>query len=677
MEGGSVFVCPLPITVADIAGVLENLSLDSQTKTAEISEHAKLSTSQYGSSDLATNSAKPLNQSTNSLHIDQNAYYSPNGYLSTAYYYGGHGGPSNGWIDYSSYVNLDEDIYGNSDTLMYHQGYGYMPYGTYPSPNSNMPAMGNDGQLYGTQQYQYPNPFYQAPNSTGTFHSLNSAIASQTEVPASPPADKAALSVGTAGGNPNNAVNSGCVNRSNGPKPFRPSNQNSSSNFSGAYKSGGLQTGFPSSGYHDPRFGYDAFQSPMPWLDAPMYSNAPAGHAMNTGLSSPLNLHPTRPISGLGQGSGAMNLMYPDNRMYGQYGYRAGAGFGSFGANSWTNGRGWVVVDNKYKPKARGYGNENIDGLSELNRGPRAKGFRNHTEFGPVSQAVQGQNLPLSDNTKEDNSSQVPDNEQYNREDFPEDYSNAKFFVIKSYSEDDVHKSIKYGVWASTANGNKKLDAAYHEAKETSGGCPIFLLFSVNTSGQFVGLAEMVGPVDFNKTVEYWQQEKWIGCFPVKWHIIKDVPNNSLRHVTLENNENKPVTNSRDTQEVIFEKGIQMLKIFKGHRCKTSILDDFEFYAARERIMQEKRAKQKIQKQVLDGKPIDDQNNNKEKVAMVSQKSTDSMLKEPVVAAAVESGKISGEVRVVEANGSGASVENSPNDAKSVVSSESKVASAC
>lgn len=60
----------------------------------------------------------------------------------------------------------------------------------------------------------------------------------------------------------------------------------------------------------------------------------------------------------------------------------------------------------------------------------------------------------------------------------------------------------------------------------------------------------MVGQVDFNKTLEYWQQDKWIGCFPVKWHIVKDIPNGSLRHITLENNENKPVTNSRDTQEV-------------------------------------------------------------------------------------------------------------------------------
>ena len=31
----------------------------------------------------------------------------------------------------------------------------------------------------------------------------------------------------------------------------------------------------------------------------------------------------------------------------------------------------------------------------------------------------------------------------------------------------------------------------------------------MNTSGQFVGVAEMVGPVDFDKTVEYWQQDEW------------------------------------------------------------------------------------------------------------------------------------------------------------------------
>ena len=50
--------------------------------------------------------------------------------------------------------------------------------------------------------------------------------------------------------------------------------------------------------------------------------------------------------------------------------------------------------------------------------------------------------------------------------------------------------------------------------------------------------------------MNFWQQDKWNGFFSVKWHIIKDVPNPQFRHIILENNENKPVTNSRDTQEV-------------------------------------------------------------------------------------------------------------------------------
>ena len=225
--------------------------------------------------------------------------------------------------------------------------------------------------------------------------------------------------------------------------------------------------------------------------------------------------------------------------------------------------------------------------------------MKNQPGFGTVKLAVKGQDLAPKVNSKEETISVMSDKDQYNREDFPETYSDARFFVIKSYSEDDVHKSIKYNVWASTPNGNKKLDAAYQEAKAKPDSCPVFLLFSVNASGQFVGLAEMVGSVDFNKSMDFWQQDKWTGCFPVKWHIVKDVPNSLLKHITLENNDNKPVTNSRDTQEVKLEQGVLVLKAFKSHLTKTSILDDFEFYEARQRALQEKKAKRlQFQKQV-------------------------------------------------------------------------------
>ncbi|KAH0898205.1 hypothetical protein HID58_047773 [Brassica napus] len=149
--------------------------------------------------------------------------------------------------------------------------------------------------------------------------------------------------------------------------------------------------------------------------------------------------------------------------------------------------------------------------------------------------------------------------DQYNLPSFQTKYEEAMFFVIKSYSEDDIHKSIKYNVWSSTLNGNKKLDT------------------------------EMTGRVDYEKSMEFWQQDKWTGYFPVKWHIIKDVPNPQLRHVILENNENKPVTNSRDTQEVRLPQGNEVLDIFKNYAAKTSILDDFDFYENREKVLVQKK----------------------------------------------------------------------------------------
>ncbi|KAL0797071.1 hypothetical protein Bca101_068448 [Brassica carinata] len=187
----------------------------------------------------------------------------------------------------------------------------------------------------------------------------------------------------------------------------------------------------------------------------------------------------------------------------------------------------------------------------------------------------------------------VIDPNQYNKEDLRIDYTNAKFFVIKSYSEDDVHKSIKYSIWSSTLHGNKKLQSAYEDAQRTAAEksceCPIFLFFSVNASGLFCGMAEMTGPVSFEKDMDFWQQDKWSGSFPVKWHIIKDVPNSYFRHIILHNNENKPVTNSRDTQEIMLKQGLEVLKIFKGHAERTSLLDDFAYYENRQRVMHDER----------------------------------------------------------------------------------------
>jgi hypothetical protein len=240
-----------------------------------------------------------------------------------------------------------------------------------------------------------------------------------------------------------------------------------------------------------------------------------------------------------------------------------------------------------------------------------------------------------------------------------------RFFVIKSYTEDDVHKSVKYGKWTSTATGNARLDAAFSrngddggdENEDVFGGSKtvdaaflelaraaeraleernrkergrradvdvdveearsetaeaeteaeveaetqtetqtsppadrstrrrprVLLFFSVNSSGHFCGVAEMTSAVDFDSRADFWQRDKWPGCFDVRWHYVKDVPNASLRHIRLVESDRKPVTNARDAQEVEPNSARLVLNVFRNFTTNTSLLDDFEFYGAREK----------------------------------------------------------------------------------------------
>ncbi len=161
------------------------------------------------------------------------------------------------------------------------------------------------------------------------------------------------------------------------------------------------------------------------------------------------------------------------------------------------------------------------------------------------------------------------------------EFKNARFFIIKSYSEDDIFRSIKYGIWTSTEHGNRRLNEAFKEQQKSNGG-PIYMLFSVNGSGHFCGVATMMSQVDIHIETGVWVQDKWKGRFEVCWIYVKDIPNNTLRHIRLENNENKPITNSRDTQEVPPEKGKQVIKILHSYKAVTSIFDDFSHYEERQ-----------------------------------------------------------------------------------------------
>ncbi|KAH6912818.1 YT521-B-like domain-containing protein [Coprinopsis sp. MPI-PUGE-AT-0042] len=65
----------------------------------------------------------------------------------------------------------------------------------------------------------------------------------------------------------------------------------------------------------------------------------------------------------------------------------------------------------------------------------------------------------------------------------------TRYFILKSLSEDDLNLSVENGLWATQKHNELLLDQAFRTARD------VFLIFSVNKSGEFYGYARMIGPI--------------------------------------------------------------------------------------------------------------------------------------------------------------------------------------
>ena len=76
------------------------------------------------------------------------------------------------------------------------------------------------------------------------------------------------------------------------------------------------------------------------------------------------------------------------------------------------------------------------------------------------------------------------------------------------------------------------MNNAYKNAKEQGGD--VYLFFSCNGSGRFVGVAKMASEVDFDKMFMYWTQDsKWMGMMNLEWVFIKDVPFRQFKDIFI------------------------------------------------------------------------------------------------------------------------------------------------
>lgn len=146
---------------------------------------------------------------------------------------------------------------------------------------------------------------------------------------------------------------------------------------------------------------------------------------------------------------------------------------------------------------------------------------------------------------------------------------------MRAQCEDDVHKSVKYGIWTSSFEGNKTLNRIF---KETSGKIPVYLFFSVINSGMLVGCGEMISAVNFTATFNGWYPDfSNLGYFGVRWIFVKDLQEKRLRHI------NGNFASLEDAEEIPIKAGCRILKEFTKLSNYKSLLDDFEYYDTKEK----------------------------------------------------------------------------------------------
>lgn len=129
--------------------------------------------------------------------------------------------------------------------------------------------MGSDGQLYGTQHYQYPTQYYQPPTPNASYGPHQDPTRASVSTAAA--ANQASLSANLVKATPNGTAK-GNVNGNNGSSTLKQSHQNRPSMSNSAYLKGGVPGGLSASGYQDFRYGYDTMQSPVSWYDGTLLS---------------------------------------------------------------------------------------------------------------------------------------------------------------------------------------------------------------------------------------------------------------------------------------------------------------------------------------------------------------------------------------------------------------------
>ena len=111
----------------------------------------------------------------------------------------------------------------------------------------------------------------------------------------------------------------------------------------------------------------------------------------------------------------------------------------------------------------------------------------------------------------------------------------------------------------------------------------------VVNSGQFTGVAQMVGEVRFSSIFNYWWEElKWSGNFPIKWIYVKDLHHDAVSQLTVDDTS---IVRLKDGSPVPLNTGVEVLRAFRSTDFISDIFEAFKFMDEREEKLRYKRDK--------------------------------------------------------------------------------------
>uniref|UniRef100_K3WL53 YTH domain-containing protein n=1 Tax=Globisporangium ultimum (strain ATCC 200006 / CBS 805.95 / DAOM BR144) TaxID=431595 RepID=K3WL53_GLOUD len=167
--------------------------------------------------------------------------------------------------------------------------------------------------------------------------------------------------------------------------------------------------------------------------------------------------------------------------------------------------------------------------------------------------------------------------------------STCRCFILKSFSDANLHKSLKYGIWSSTYAHNMQLDQIFKS--DLSSVRPVLFFFSVCDTRHFSGIARMTSSVRTDAKFALWEKPKYEGVFHVEWLLVKDVPNHALTGIKMSNTPSKKsITSCRDCEEVLYDEASEFISIFTKFPHRTSAWDDYNHFDRLQTQLEAKRS---------------------------------------------------------------------------------------